>query len=291
MSKIKWRNGFAVGLAIGVLGTVLIVAYGHLASDLANCIGENGCEGFAAKYDGAQMPDWWWWRWTGELVTSGDTLANWVIAILTIVAVVLLWQTLVQTNKTNEAAIAAATEAKAANDIMRDEQRPWLEFEIVDWGKPRFQEDGSRIIGIFFQPSVSVRNRGASPALNVAFGVKVFEGGGIRDDGLFEAIADQQQSSDLPHSLVVFPGDESDLGKRLLGSGIFPAPGRSDNDHSINSWWFLAVLSYQYGGRSYFTGKMYSCTVMDGSEAMHEDNDLSILNISPRHWPFNDSYH
>jgi len=109
-----------------------------------------------------------WDRFLGPFISPSDTLAQWVMAILTLVAAVLLFQTLRQTNKTNEAAVRAADAALEANEIMRTESRPWLDIGVVPAGALVYMPDSNTIA---FPCRIIVKNMGKSPAFNVAIDI------------------------------------------------------------------------------------------------------------------------
>jgi hypothetical protein len=99
MSKLNWRNGFAVGLTAGICLATLVILSGQVIYDLARC----GCNAqrsrHSAQYEGKDFPSSWWWRWTGDLVSSGDTFAQWIMVFFTIAAVLLVWRTFVATQE------------------------------------------------------------------------------------------------------------------------------------------------------------------------------------------------
>lgn len=91
-----------------------------------------------------------------------DTLAQWIMAILTIAAVWMLWRTLNLTRGANEAAVKAATAALEANKIMRQEQRPWLRFTLEPSG------DLNRTHHLFTVPAIwTIDNFTNFPAIDV----------------------------------------------------------------------------------------------------------------------------
>lgn len=118
----SYRNGaFALGLVTGIGLTINMVLW----LDLRALREKNQAVQAGFDQEKSQLGQFWDGL-IGTFVTPGDTLAQWIMAILTIVAVALLFQTLRQTNKTNEAAISAANAASEANAIMRNEQIPWV---------------------------------------------------------------------------------------------------------------------------------------------------------------------
>ncbi|WP_342069907.1 hypothetical protein [Yoonia algicola] len=66
------------------------------------------------------------------LVYGEDTLAQWIMAILTIAAVWMLWRTLDLTRGANEAAVQAAVAALKANEIMHDQGAGYLIIKKIE---------------------------------------------------------------------------------------------------------------------------------------------------------------
>jgi hypothetical protein len=82
MSQFSGRNGFAVGLTLGLCLALLV----YLFFGSGTKIPEEG-----------QISGGFLWNWTGPLVSSADTLAQWIMTAFTIVAVLLVWSTLIST--------------------------------------------------------------------------------------------------------------------------------------------------------------------------------------------------
>lgn len=133
MDKFDWRNGFAVGITVGLFVTAFVFLFGHALYDWAKCEQTAECYRHAAKYDGKDFPSSWWWKWTGNLVSSSDTLANWIIALFTIAVTLLVWRTLVATqDMASQTRELIAAEGRA----IELEYRPIItvdRLEIKDW--------------------------------------------------------------------------------------------------------------------------------------------------------------
>lgn len=157
-----YKNGaFALGLTIGSSAVLLLFLLGQHIYDLAKCYHTQQCERSAAKYEGQDFPGSWWWDWTGSLVTSDDTLAQWIMSFFTIAAVILVWRTLSATQE-----MVADTKQMAADtrDIGQAQVRAYLSIE-------------SAIISLMHgdkSPYIKfvVRNSGQSPARKVRIVVK-----------------------------------------------------------------------------------------------------------------------
>lgn len=134
-----YRNGaFALGLVAGIgLALNLFLWLDYLAKDEINSNAEAGQDPQYSEIGG------YWDGLIGTFISPSDTLAQWVMAFFTLTATVVLVFTLRAANRTNVAAVQAAEAANRTNQIMRDEQRPWVtidrdfmcEFGLRgDWG-------------------------------------------------------------------------------------------------------------------------------------------------------------
>jgi hypothetical protein len=56
MSKFNWRNGFAIGLMLGIGLTAIVLVWGQLVYDFADCIAKGECERYATPYEGDNEP-------------------------------------------------------------------------------------------------------------------------------------------------------------------------------------------------------------------------------------------
>ena len=93
------NHKFALGLVTGGGLVAILLLFGQAIYDFAKCYQTGQCDRHAVKYESEDFPSSWWWRWTGDLVSSGDTLANWIMAIFTILVTFLVWRTLIATQK------------------------------------------------------------------------------------------------------------------------------------------------------------------------------------------------
>lgn len=143
-------------------------------SIMSNCLGshifekkciEDEIEAYRSAYDGSEdlraqkeMANWAKWL----LILTAFT--SWV----SLLAVVYVARTFGATNDTLD-------EARNANQIMRDEQRPWLHVEIDEITEYEVQyHDMDRkdsATGIYFEVPFKIRNTGTSPAHNVSVSV------------------------------------------------------------------------------------------------------------------------
>lgn len=139
MSKFSWRNGFAVGITIGIFGTViswlLLQTYpGEYPSPETS--------GNKTQNIGPENDRWWL---IGRVVYMDDTAAQWLMTALTLAAVVLVFLTLRDTR----------TMLSDAREIGQAQVRAYLlptsvhvQPEIVEgtvtryWFKPTFKNTG-----------------------------------------------------------------------------------------------------------------------------------------------------
>ena len=166
MSKFSWRNGFASGLVFSVLfvaAFVVVSSVGHEGvSEVTNNIDQSANKTNHCG-DGNEPV---WGPWFGLCFGLFDTIAQWMMMAFTVVAAGLLYGTLRQASKTNSAAIKAAEAANRTNQIMRDEQRPWLKIHEPALTSIRAMPFGfgGRDKSIWIELSVGIENIGKTPA-------------------------------------------------------------------------------------------------------------------------------
>ena len=146
MSKFNWRNGFAVGLTLGVFGTILF------ALGLATYPGESAHPSTSYKEtDNIGPQDNRWWL-VGRVVYMDDTAAQWLMAFFTFSAVVLIFLTLKDTRQ-------MLTETR---EIGQAQVRAHLHLEIVDVNIDAIEVNGVEHLRAKFE--CKVHNSGNSPA-------------------------------------------------------------------------------------------------------------------------------
>jgi hypothetical protein len=133
MRDNKWYSGLAFGLVGGLVISALLFAW--LSGGLPG-----------------------WWKHDGTLVTSKDTLANWLVAIFSFIAALFLWLTLRATQEM----------AKDTRRIGEAQVRAYLDVKLV-------RIEAGEIGKSFWTFQISVANRGQSPASQVYVQVKVGE--------------------------------------------------------------------------------------------------------------------
>lgn len=152
MFKFPWRNGFAVGITSGVCLATVAILFGQAIYDWARCNQNAECYRHAAKYKGEDFPSSWWWRWTGDLVSSSDTLAQWIMAIFTIAVVLLVWRTLIATQEM----------VRDTRDIGQKQARAYLSLEFVGTEIVPVETDDGMKMRVTFQ--CNLVNNGSTPA-------------------------------------------------------------------------------------------------------------------------------
>lgn len=121
-----------------------------------------------------------WPLWARQLVKTEDTIAQWltviissVATVVSFVAICLVYATLRETRLTTRAAIRSTAQAREANRIMRDDQRPWLvltDAKFMTWCPMQYADDADKpadYTQYMAIPQFSVENFGRQPAQNV----------------------------------------------------------------------------------------------------------------------------
>jgi hypothetical protein len=99
-----------------------------------------------------------WWHWDGGLVSSRDTLAQWIMTVFTVVAAALLFGTL---RIARDTLLATQDMARDTSRIGEAQVRAYPVIRAVE-AHMRVHEDG-----VSWQLEVTVRNTGQSPAKEV----------------------------------------------------------------------------------------------------------------------------
>ena len=244
MPKSEWRDGkFAVGLIVGVCLTLIIFCYSNFLYTRLDQAPRTASHTQRQDDTGQShiQDDSTWWHWNGGLVSSSDTLAQWIMTLFTILGAGLLYGTLRSANETNKAAIVAAKAASDANEIMREEQRPWLVFSGPFDPYMRLAR-----IHRGFPPEalkVVVVNKGRRPAHRAVATYAIFSGDAISP----EAVCDEVErilfgSADpgILQNTAVFQGETGHL-------PIVPLP-RGQRVFGQGGDWHLMVVCFYYWG-------------------------------------------
>jgi hypothetical protein len=199
-----WSNGFASGLIVGILVTILVGLSVQSASDSFEAhrqeIGYAGSQSDADRNDTGSDQEGMFWGWRGPLITSADTLAQWVMMAFTVVAAGLLWWTLKGTNTTIR--------------LMRNEQRPWLDFTIQN-GLVRCERRAGQDPEVFIDIDIVAENFGSSPAVDVCAHIGILTKGTlIVGRSAYAVFIANYLEKGWVASGVVFPGRTAVVGEQ-----------------------------------------------------------------------------
>lgn len=182
------RDGyFALGLIIGLLAaTIFLVSIAHLepsGSEKAQAE-ESQSSGEAAEQKYGKS----YWRWSG-LVSTEDTLAQWVMSLLSIVAVALSAVAVWFVGKT---LIATQKMARDTREIGEAQVRAYLTFDVekVEIAQ-KSNRDGTNLSVKFIG---KVWNHGNSPAFDYRFHFTIDKA------NVDEVIEAQHDGSDMQHA-------------------------------------------------------------------------------------------
>lgn len=253
-----YRDGaFAVGLIIGVASTLIIVVYGEALYQLIKCI--SGSEDYCryAPHEGQREPEWWYWaRW---FFKAEDTVAQWFMAIFTVVATVILLFTLNAANQTNRAAIGAAQAAQDANELIRNEQRPWLKVSLAPMSGFKIIEGDLRAI-----VDLKAENIGKSPAVDVQFHWQAYRSNGFAPRQVVHnfLIGWARSPAFNIGTRVIFPGESDGLGGDLTFETI--------TEHDDGSYYLVFGVTYRMDGADWFGHTIELHQIMSASEETFE---------------------
>ncbi|MDM7931379.1 hypothetical protein [Tabrizicola sp.] len=169
MRDNNWFSGLAFGLVAGLILAALLLA------SLS-----------------AGFPDWW--NHDGAIVTTKDTLANWLVAIFSFVAALFLWLTLRATQDM----------AKETTRIGEAQTRAYLDIGLTHVGPKN--SDLS-----LWNFRVSVRNSGQSPARQIYLWIGARDG----SSAILTPFPDLGAGELFEREIeVIFPLDDNNLSSR-----------------------------------------------------------------------------
>lgn len=262
-----FRNGdFAVGLVVGICGTLIFILFGEQIYELVNCISQTQCDKHTTPDEHQKEPNWWYW--TRRIVAAEDTLAQWVMALFSIAAVALIWRTLAQTNKTNEFAVKTSQAAIAANKIMMDAQRPWLVLER-ELGC-EFSFDGKSSI---LKWNNKILNWGPAPAFSVRTQSKViscdtFKYGNQLDTFIETAI---ERAENVQTLVSIFPNENPEFNQNT---------NRTRLEEMKDAFFIFHIISYRLWNTEEsergFDVRVYQIVENDGRDESVTDSHLLL---------------
>lgn len=188
MRKRFFDGHFALGLTLGLCLSTIFFMFAAQVQHTPNQYSQ------AEQSDGAResyqqedrnYTESTWWHWDGGLVSSRDTLAQWVIAFLGLVAVALsaiavyfVWKTLTATRQ-------LAGDTRAIGDM---QNRAWLKCGLTFPSGLLASKDS-----LPFGMKLEIENIGKSPAVDV-----------LSDVFLFQSFAhdDEAKISHMMHELI-----------------------------------------------------------------------------------------
>ena len=150
---------------------------------------------------------------------------------------------------------SAATNAmQEANAILREEQRPWIQFEILDFGlRHGHESDGSAFP--WFTPTVKFKNWGRSPAFFVTLDIAIEYSDGFNMAMVAKFLA-KRADNIMASSTTVFPGAEVILDQ--VGTSISdPALLQPDGEIPPSMAYLIVVATYRNGESQFVTTKVF----------------------------------
>jgi hypothetical protein len=158
MSRWNWRNGFAVGLVLGLslsaFFVVGVASYGP-GGQAPDAVGHEASQRDRASDQGEDVDRGGWWHWDGGLVSSRDTLAQWIMTAFTVIAAGLLFGTL---RIARDTLLATQGMARDASRIGEAQVRGYVSVAQVKVKCIPTQESVSWVV------LITLANAGQSPA-------------------------------------------------------------------------------------------------------------------------------
>lgn len=258
MFRGGWGHGFTLGLVIGIAATTLLLLTTQFATNekynAAHHIGEQHISHEAEGKKGKEVKDSLTY-WSRRFLSLEDTLAQWLMMFFSLGAIVLLWLTLREANKTSAAAFEA-------NQMARDDNRPWMDFSVEHF-KLLGLRDTSGLYHLGPMPVVAAKNFGKSPALAVNVVGEIFEGELIQQGDVDRFVQRTIEEGRFIRYAAVFPDSEIVIENTAI-STHHPKGFRIDEPEADKKtvWLVVAVLYRHYGDWRY-TCKIYTCKLAD----------------------------
>lgn len=153
-------------------------------------------------------------------------------------------------------------ETSAGVLVMRQEQRPWLHFDIPKARVVPTKANGG-IIGSAFLPAINITNHGKAPAFGVAFEVKGIVCSHF-DEAEVARFFEELRVNKPVTMKTVFPGQTVPYGKTAAGFNFGP---RFDHGKPRQTVWLIAMLTYLSEGKMVYSAKVYMTNTDDLVEA------------------------
>jgi hypothetical protein len=160
MSSSSWGRGFAVGLVagVGLAAMFLVWSFPGFRNPTYQQEQFQHSRNSISEEDSPVIRPSFWENYT----TPTDTYAQWIMAVFSVAATgVSVWAVWL-VRRTLQANADAVEQAKRANDIMQDGQRPWLAIQIPNVSI--YSDDGTFPV---VYAEVETTNLGKGPALDV----------------------------------------------------------------------------------------------------------------------------
>lgn len=181
--------------------------------------------------------------------------------------VALVW-TLIATRKATQAAVQA-------NSIMRDSQRPWVDFEINRIGPFQRSTMPNHLV---FDCSIRLKNRGENVATNVCVRPFVFFGRSIQHELVKNEILSEIKGA-LPTGLVLFSKDDQvDVGETYMPRIRYTSTGGD----GIECYHIFIAVAYG-DDRRFTTIKAIHCSPDDCDPKHGRLNELDLSENEVKH--------
>ncbi len=144
---------------------------------------------------------------------------------------------------------------------MRNEQRPWLDFEILEFKiRHAYTENGGVIP--YITPKVQITNHGRSPAFKTVFVVRSLVSDTFESTSIDQFVKDTAERSVIMAEHSVFPGTPKII-EPTISSFETIAMHISGSGLTANRAYIMALVEYVWDDRRAFAAQLYTCKAMD----------------------------
>lgn len=172
---------------------------------------------------------------------------------------------------------ATTKAAQRSNELLAMEQRPWLDFNVENFGKCQIQTQNGIPVGFLFFPKIKLINQGKGVAQSYDIRTAVHLGKSFSETGIVEGLR-EKATRHLNNSTPIFP--DHSITRQNVGAPcqVNILPGKNDN--ADENWWLTILVVYRSAnGTVHHTAKFFSAGFSQLPQSDHErDNHSQYLN-------------
>ncbi len=144
---------------------------------------------------------------------------------------------------------------------MRNEQRPWLDFEVLEFKIRHARTENGGVVP-YFIPKVQITNHGKSPAFKTVFVVRLLVSDTFESTSIDQFVKDTAERSVILAEHSVFPGTPKIIEPTTTTFETI-VMHISGSDLTAKTAYIMALVEYVWDDRRAFAARLYTCKAMD----------------------------